>query len=229
MDDLRRYRKYLFADDNRHAPSDGAGQGFRRALFSIDCLRECPIAAELNVPPPSSSPISGVITNWLGKPGNAMHAVMSTSATASPSATPITLPTSIRVGTNCGAGRTTCTGTVGVYTFETYVQDGLDNEWTYTWDTNALMAGAVAYRSYGGWFVANPICPTMGSTRKLSFSPNYWLRFMRFFVNKGTNVDRQRQITGATVNDNVFSGRKRAEGGDRPSRSGTRAAVPCPV
>lgn len=64
------------------------------------------------------------------------------------------VPTSIRVGTNC-SGRS-CTG-VSVYGFEDYVGRGLDDEWIASWQAASLAAGAIAYRSYGAYYVAHPV------------------------------------------------------------------------
>jgi hypothetical protein len=76
----------------------------------------------------------------------------------SPDAT-IVLPNSIRVGRTCVS--TSCT-TVQVYTLETYVKYVLPAEWYSCWGsltngTNSLRSGAVAVRSYGLWYVYNPI------------------------------------------------------------------------
>lgn len=66
----------------------------------------------------------------------------------------VPVPASIRVGMNC-SGRS-CSS-VSVYAMEDYVGRGLDDEWISSWNGQSLAAGAVAYRSYGAWFVANPI------------------------------------------------------------------------
>ena len=42
---------------------------------------------------------------------------------------------------------------------DTYVKRGLNDEWIASWTDNSLRAGAVAYRSYGGWHVAHPRTP----------------------------------------------------------------------
>jgi hypothetical protein len=68
----------------------------------------------------------------------------------------LVVPTSIRVGSNCPSGRTSCT-TFNVYSLDTYVGRGLDDEWFSSWDMESLKAGAIAYRSYAVWFVYNPI------------------------------------------------------------------------
>ena len=69
-------------------------------------------------------------------------------------------PTNLRVGF-ADAGFTTpcCVGgcsAVAVMSLETYVQRGLNDEWIASWNGHSLRAGAVAYRSYGAWHVANP-------------------------------------------------------------------------
>jgi hypothetical protein len=72
-----------------------------------------------------------------------------------------TLPTTIRVGTGCptSGGKPVCTqvctGPVQVMSLESYVQSGLDNEWIPTWKSASLQAGAVAYRTYGAYYVIN--------------------------------------------------------------------------
>ncbi len=68
--------------------------------------------------------------------------------------TPLDPPASIRLGTPCSC--TTCTGMV-VLSLETYVKRGLNDEWISSWGGNSLRAGAVAYRSYGAWYVAHPL------------------------------------------------------------------------
>ena len=66
----------------------------------------------------------------------------------------VTVPTSIRVGFTCPTS-TTCS-TVQVFALDTYVRLGLDDEWISSWNTNSLKAGAIAYRSYGSYYVAHP-------------------------------------------------------------------------
>ncbi|MFK3650086.1 SpoIID/LytB domain-containing protein [Lysobacter enzymogenes] len=85
--------------------------------------------------------------------GQAMRAGQ-TLAAAQVSATAVSVPSSIRVGTNC-SGRS-CSG-VSVYSLEDYVAKGLDEEWIPSWHAQSLAAGAVAYRTYGAYFVAHPI------------------------------------------------------------------------
>jgi hypothetical protein len=98
----------------------------------------------------------------------------------------LAVPTSIRVGSNCLSGRTSCT-TFNVYSLDTYVGTGLDDEWISSWNVESLKAGAIAYRSYGVWFVYHPISanydicnttscqvhdPTDSSTRTISATNN---------------------------------------------------------
>ncbi|MBD7988850.1 hypothetical protein H9645_12500 [Luteimonas sp. Sa2BVA3] len=81
------------------------------------------------------------------------HAVAMARELAAQAAT-LPVPGSIRVGTNC-SGRS-CTG-VSVYALEDYVGRGLDDEWIASWRAASLAAGAIAYRSYGAYHVANPV------------------------------------------------------------------------
>ncbi|MCS3801943.1 carboxypeptidase regulatory-like domain-containing protein [Niastella sp. OAS944] len=65
-----------------------------------------------------------------------------------------TVPTSIRVGTSCSC--TSCS-VVHVMSLEAYTQSGLDDEWIASWGAASLQAGAVAYRTYGAWYVLHPV------------------------------------------------------------------------
>jgi hypothetical protein len=118
---------------------------------------------------PSPSPIPRFLLRWLS--GSATPIVpkeqQSTLATTL-GTTAVILPPSIRVGSNCSNGKYGCT-TTNTYALEIYVQDGLGKEWSPSWDPNSLMAGAVAYRSYGAYFVANPLCPTTGSSCPVTY------------------------------------------------------------
>lgn len=52
-------------------------------------------------------------------------------------------------GNNCATSQ--------VFSLETYVQKGLDNEWISSWAADSLKAGSVAFRSYGAWHaIASP-------------------------------------------------------------------------
>jgi hypothetical protein len=66
----------------------------------------------------------------------------------------VVVPASIRVGFSC-ASATTCTS-VSVYSLDTYVRNGLNDEWIASWNANSLKAGAIAYRSYGAYHVNHP-------------------------------------------------------------------------
>lgn len=65
----------------------------------------------------------------------------------------ITVPDSIRVGFSCSCS--SCSS-VQVFSMQTYVKRGLNDEWIASWNLNSLRAGAVAYRSFGAWHVAHP-------------------------------------------------------------------------
>jgi Stage II sporulation protein len=68
----------------------------------------------------------------------------------------VSVPSSIRVGFNCSCA--SCS-TVQVYSLDTYVRLGLEDEWIASWNANALKAGAIAYRSYGVYHVYHPRDP----------------------------------------------------------------------
>ena len=85
-------------------------------------------------------------------------------ATDAPHAPILQPPASLRVGF-ADAGFTTpcCVGgcsAVAVMSLETYVKRGLNDEWIASWNGHSLRAGAIAYRSYGAWHVANPRSPS---------------------------------------------------------------------
>jgi hypothetical protein len=63
-------------------------------------------------------------------------------------------PSIIRVGFTCSCRN--CS-TVQVMSLETYVRRGLKAEWISSWTQHSLRSGAIAYRSYGAWYVNNPI------------------------------------------------------------------------
>jgi hypothetical protein len=67
----------------------------------------------------------------------------------------VTVPSSIRVGFNCSS-KTSCTS-FQVYSLDTYVKNGLDNEWISSWTSSSLKAGAIAYRTYGVYHVYHPL------------------------------------------------------------------------
>ncbi len=63
-------------------------------------------------------------------------------------------PTSIRIGMDCQCS--SCSRVV-VKSMETYVANGLKQEWISSWGMDSLRAGAIAYRSYGAWHVDHPL------------------------------------------------------------------------
>ncbi len=72
-------------------------------------------------------------------------------------------PASIRVGFANSSCQSSCCGTSGspcnfacVFSLETYVARGLNDEWIASWNAHSLRAGAVAYRSYGAYHVEHP-------------------------------------------------------------------------
>ena len=71
-------------------------------------------------------------------------------------AVPWAPPASIRVGLNCSCA--TCSS-VAVMSLETYTKRGLNDEWIASWRPHSLRAGAIAYRSYGSYYVDHPRNP----------------------------------------------------------------------
>src|SRR5262249_38211779 len=59
-------------------------------------------------------------------------------------------------GFNCSCA--TCS-TVEVMSLETYTKRGLNDEWIASWTPHSLRAGAIAYRSYGAYYVYHPRTP----------------------------------------------------------------------
>lgn len=66
------------------------------------------------------------------------------------------VPSSIRVGTNCSC--TNCSS-VSVMSLQYYSESGLDDEWISSWGMESLKAGSIPYRTYGGYYVNNPVKP----------------------------------------------------------------------
>jgi Tol biopolymer transport system component len=120
-------------------------------------------------PPLKNHGVTSPLLEWLSYKGSSAVGATSLPTSSQSSAVVATanvsVPSSIRVGTNCPNQNSKygCT-TMNTYSLETYVQDGLDDEWISTWDPNSLEAGAVAYRSYGATYVNNPVCPSVGSS-----------------------------------------------------------------
>lgn len=132
------------------------GTGIREYDDAHPTTRE---PSELSPPQEKEStppPLDPRILEWLRGDLGAGLPLGTGMSLESASASSISLPTNIRVGLKCGSGRQTST-TVKTYAFEDYVQRGLDNEWEYTWHENSLKAGAVAYRSYGAFYLEHPV------------------------------------------------------------------------
>ena len=73
---------------------------------------------------------------------------------------PKSTPCTIRVGrTSCSSLPGACS-TVVTMSIETYVKHVLPAEWFASWNAASLKAGAVAIRSYGAYYVNNPISPS---------------------------------------------------------------------
>lgn len=66
------------------------------------------------------------------------------------------IPSSIRVGRNCNC--TVCSN-VTVMSLQYYSESGLDDEWISSWGIESLKAGSIPYRTYGGYYVNNPVKP----------------------------------------------------------------------
>ncbi|HUP48136.1 MAG TPA: SpoIID/LytB domain-containing protein [Thermoanaerobaculia bacterium] len=92
---------------------------------------------------------------WLHRPGGEHpHAEEPAGEETAPAK--VIVPASIRVGFNCACA---ACSTVEVFSLETYVKRGLNDEWIASWPQESLRAGAVAYRSYGAWHTVFPRNP----------------------------------------------------------------------
>jgi hypothetical protein len=89
----------------------------------------------------------------LGAAQSVPPAVAGQTAPLAPTTQSVVVPDSIRVGFSCSCA--TCS-TVQVYTLDTYVRRGLDDEWIASWTADSLRAGAIAYRSYGAYHDYHP-------------------------------------------------------------------------
>jgi peptidoglycan hydrolase-like amidase/N-acetyl-anhydromuramyl-L-alanine amidase AmpD len=87
-------------------------------------------------------------------PGTQLNAKVASTPVALVAAAAISVPATIRVGITCSC--TTCTA-VEVMSLESYVGTGVDNEWYASWNANSLQAASVAYRTYGAWYILNPV------------------------------------------------------------------------
>ena len=79
-----------------------------------------------------------------------------TDSNAIPAKSTCSIPNSIRVGTNCSC--TNCSN-VSVMSLQLYTESGLDDEWISSWGIESLKAGSIPYRTYGGYYVNNPVKP----------------------------------------------------------------------
>ena len=92
---------------------------------------------------------------WLHRPGGEHpHEDLPEAETTMTATSLVTIPDTIRVGFEC-SNATSC-GRVEIFSLETYVKRGLNDEWIASWHPESLRAGAVAYRSYGAYHVAHP-------------------------------------------------------------------------
>ena len=91
----------------------------------------------------------------------------------------VTVPSTIKVGHNCTLvnRRIVCTTWDPPIALEEYVTKGLSAEWPRLWHPESLKAGAVAYRTYGAYYVANPISTNYDicdNTMCQVYNPNGW-------------------------------------------------------
>jgi Tol biopolymer transport system component len=141
-------------------------------------------APQLPTPVSSRSGTAPELYTWLGAKGTALP-VHSVPTTVLPQT--LVVPSSIVVGLSCTNPNkistcTTCSWTAcntgASYSLEAYVQIGLGQEWIPSWETDSLEAGAVAYRSYGSYYVqnGNPYTTNFNicsSTQCQVFNPNF--------------------------------------------------------
>ena len=126
----------------------------------LDDIEESP-----QTPPGAAKALSPGLYEWLGAPGTAFEVGSHLKSNAFlPQA--VTVPTTIRVGLACQdpSRLRTCQpcswnscNSAEDFDLENYVRIGLSQEWIAWWALDSLKAGAVAYRSYGSYWVANPI------------------------------------------------------------------------
>lgn len=118
--------------------------GAHRLLLDVDGEAHAPAA---------DHHLDGNVVQWLQDEA-------AIDAPAAPQAPILQPPASLRVGFANAAFSDTCCGdvckAVAVMSLETYVKRGLNDEWIASWNGHSLRAGAIAYRSYGAWHVANP-------------------------------------------------------------------------
>lgn len=107
-------------------------------------------------------------------------------------------PTSIRVGMSCSC--TSC-NTVSVMSMDTYTKHVLPAEWISSWRADSLKAGAIAIRSYAGYYVYHPLnatfdicsttcCQVYGSTTATSSDNAVDATSGQFMVDTSGNIAR---------------------------------------
>jgi peptidoglycan hydrolase-like amidase/N-acetyl-anhydromuramyl-L-alanine amidase AmpD len=137
----------------------------------------------------------------------------------------ISIPTTIRVGLNCSAC-TTCTS-VEVMSLESYVGSGVDNEWYASWNANSLQAASVAYRTYGAWYILNPV--TTNYDIASSTCNQVWGSGFAASVKTATAVTKGLVLTkGGAIFRAEYSAESNNSGcGDGFSGTGTTSGWPC--
>jgi len=136
------------------------------------------------------------------------------------------LPSTVRVGRNCGTS-TTCTS-VDVVGLEDYTKHVLPNEWFASWHAESLKSGSVAIRSVGTWYTVHPktgtydVCDTTAcqvydpdvSDQATDTATDATLKTV--LVEKGTDVVAKAEY--AAENNNAGCG---------DGKSGTGTSWPC--
>lgn len=92
--------------------------------------------------------------------GAATEQEMPATEAAAQAATSCSVPQVVRLNTGgSNLPCTSCSGCVSVVqlSLENYVSTGLDDEWIASWNDESLKAGAVAYRTYGAYWVNHPM------------------------------------------------------------------------
>lgn len=110
------------------------------------------------------APLSQGLLDWMN--GATSNEDPGAPGGGSNSTIPSRLGSTVRVGTGCSLftwtegnkkhKRVVCTSSE-VHSLEDYVAVGLAAEWRATWSADSLKAGAVAYRSYGAYYIQNPM------------------------------------------------------------------------
>jgi len=163
--DLPGYKTYLLtqiplAEGDTHFLIDmelGRGVTGRddthKMMRSAEELRRSQSASETDGESPDSSEFQSPPDELTVRPANVL---LGRRAAFGVLAMPWAPPASIRVGFNCSCA--TCSS-VAVMSLETYTKRGLNDEWIASWRPHSLRAGAIAYRSYGSYYVYHPRSP----------------------------------------------------------------------